>query len=195
MRALAQFALLLAAPAAAAPAFDCDRADGEAAAMVCADPALSALDRELARLHAQATGDPSLTADRRAALSATRRGWIRGRDDCRKADDPRACVRDAYALRIMDLRDGRAEDAAGISRGPFPFVCEGLDAPLSVGFVTGPAPLAVLRAGDVVHVLPAARAASGALYGDDVATFWTQGDAATATLDGRDLRCARADRG
>lgn len=191
MRALALFALLLAAPAAAAPA--CDRADGDAATLACTDEALAALDRELARLVALATAAPDLTDAARDRRTARHAGWIKRRDRCPDADDPRGCVRDAYARRIMALRAGRADEAAGISRGPFAFVCAGLQAPLSVGFVAGPAPLAILRAGAAVHVLPAARAASGARYGAGDVAFWTKGDTATARLDGRDLSCTRDD--
>jgi uncharacterized protein len=88
------------APQVAAPSFDCSKSPGEFEQMVCQDPALAALDRQLADTFAQALAK----ASDKATLQATERGWIKGRDECWKADDKPACVREAYIVRIVDLR-------------------------------------------------------------------------------------------
>ncbi|MEI4471696.1 MliC family protein [Frigidibacter sp. MR17.24] len=185
MRLLVLGALLaLAAPAAAqqaGPSFDCARAGSAAETAVCADPALAAMDRELARLYARALaggGDPT--------LRAMQRGWIKGRDDCWKSDaGVAACTRDEYALRIEELRRGSAaaRQGEGGSTGPFPYVCDGWEPVVSAAFVTVGDPVAVLRWGDMAAVLPQAPSGSGARYqGPTIAgpaEFWIKGDQAT----------------
>lgn len=198
-RFLALLAFTLAPAAQAqdlAPSFDCTKAESTGEQAVCANPALAALDLEVADLYARAAG--SVTGDRLNELKAMQRGWIKGRDDCWKADDQDSCVRDEYALRIYDLRQGyaAAREAQG-STGPFPWVCEGMDVPLSTVFIThDPAALAVLRWGDNFAVLPIAESGSGARYSDGLAEFWEhQGEAAITLPDGTETTCTRDDMG
>ncbi len=82
-RALALLALLLAAAAVQAqdgPSFDCDRAETVAEQLVCADPALAALDRRIAARYAAALdivrGLDADAAEAEATLRAVQRGWI-----------------------------------------------------------------------------------------------------------------------
>lgn len=120
--------------AAIKPSFDCSAAQSEAEKLVCSDNQLAELDNEVARLFDLASKDPNMDAKAIAEQKTVQRGWLKGRDDCWKSDDQRACVLDSYAMRIMDLRMGsanaRSEDAQGISTGPKVFVCEGRDAPI-----------------------------------------------------------------
>lgn len=106
--------------AADAPSFDCRRAEGRIQTQVCADPALAALDRRLAQVFAQAL--PKARNERPPRLQAEQRGWVKGRDDCWKADDPRACAEEAYVRRIAELQV-RYRLLPG--RGPQRLTCDG----------------------------------------------------------------------
>ena len=109
MRSPAVFLLLLPAPALAedAPSFDCAAARGAAEVAICADPELARLDRLLSARYAaalDAAGSLDAGAEAaEAALRATQRGWIGGRDACWKADDLTACITDVYLDREGQL--------------------------------------------------------------------------------------------
>ena len=87
-------------PAAApvAPSFDCARAAGGIEQLVCADPELARLDRQLAGRYAELKDRP----ESRQAV-ALQRGWVKDRDECWKADDKPRCVREAYLTRLVEL--------------------------------------------------------------------------------------------
>lgn len=99
--------LPLAAQAQDGPAFDCTKAESSAEKLVCADAALGALDRRLAdRFSAALTVAQGLDAgakDAEDTLRATQRGWIKGRDECWKEPDLRACVETEYLRREAEL--------------------------------------------------------------------------------------------
>lgn len=179
--------------AIAQPSFDCSRADSSALEAICASPALSELDVELSRLYGLAIDGPNLTPDRGNELKATQRGWIKGRDECWKADaglEP--CIAESYSIRIHDLREGyadaRTDDAAGVSVGPVAVVCDGLDAGVSAVFVNTAEPMVSLRWLDQSIALPNVQSGSGAKYEGETyagtATFWTKGDEALFTPPG-----------
>jgi uncharacterized protein len=138
--------------APAAPSFDCAKAGSDAEKLVCSDAPLAQLDNELARLFALAEKDTGLSAASRAELKATQRGWIKGRDDCWKADDKKQCVLANYGSRIHELRQGyanaRSPDPASVSTGPVVFKCDGIDAPLGVTFFTVEPGYAYLQNGE-----------------------------------------------
>lgn len=198
-------ALMAAAPGARAegdgPSFDCARAESSAEKLICADPAQAALDREVARLYRLAVEGPHMDAERLATLKPTQRGWIKGRDDCWKADDLATCLRAEQAIRIHALRQGyadaRMQDAAGISTGPFVAACPGLDARVGLTFIDAGPGLAVLHWAEATVVLPQGRSASGARYAAEAGEaapwlgageilFWVKGDEARFELPGRE---------
>ena len=193
--ALGLLALLLLAPAApaATPSFDCAKAASAAEKLVCSDPALSALDQELARLFALARDDPDLGADQRATLIAMQRGWIKGRDDCWKADDLRTCVVDEYLSRILDLRQesaaARGADAAGISLGPFAVTCEGFGQPIALTIAKTNPELAWLEWPDGYLALTQTMSGSGVRYASEgeggETVFWMKGKDATFDRPGQ----------
>ncbi|WP_375690279.1 MliC family protein [Pseudooceanicola sp. LIPI14-2-Ac024] len=89
------------------PSFDCARAESSAEKMVCEDAGLAALDQVVATRY-QAALDVARGLDAgadkaEADLKAFQRGWIGGRDDCWKADDPRACIQFSYERREAEL--------------------------------------------------------------------------------------------
>lgn len=180
------------------PSFDCAKATSSAEQLVCRDAKLAAMDRETARLYRLASADPALTPDQAALLRGVQRGWIKGRDDCWKADDLRACVAASYAERVHQLRQGSkaarvaAPDAA--SRGPYAYRCEGLGALLGVTFLTAGDGAAYLQWKDRGVGLLQAPAASGARYAgssfDGAWSFWIKGDGAQLTgPDGKAMAC------
>lgn len=180
---------------AASPSLACDQPDGGVPKLVCQDPRLAELDREVARLSRLARADDHATGSGPAALDVAERGWIEGRDACRQAGDMRACVVASYAARIGELRrsdaGARSQDDRGISLGPFAVRCDGLDAPIGVTFINGgegPA-LAYLVGLDPPLIVSQAPSGSGARYtgryGAGTATFWNKGREALLELPGR----------
>lgn len=135
--------------ATVSPSFDCAKASSDAEKLVCSDPLLAALDSEVTRLYALAKNASQAPAAAQAELQTLQRGWIKGRDDCWKADDKRQCVLGSYAMRIMDLRQGsaaaRSRDTEGVSRGPVVYLCDGLDAPIGAVFVNTKPAVAYLK--------------------------------------------------
>ncbi|NUO76571.1 MAG: hypothetical protein HOQ32_11215 [Lysobacter sp.] len=87
------------APPMSPPSFDCAKAQSEAETLVCNDADLAALDRQLAKLWADMQARPNAPADE----VAQQRGWVKGRDECWKAEDKHRCVRESYQVRIVEL--------------------------------------------------------------------------------------------
>lgn len=191
---------VLAQPArAAAPSFDCAKAASAAEKMVCSDPKLAALDRETERLYRLASTDPSLPAAQAAQLRGTQRGWIKGRDECWKDNDKRACVASSYAERVHELRQGskaaRAAVAGAPSLGPFPYHCAGLDGLVGVTFMNAGG-VAYLQWKDRGVGLIQAASGPGARYEgasfDGKWSFWIQDQVAQLTQPGgKALACTR----
>ena len=95
----------LAAPLAQAshPSFDCSKATHEVEQLICKDADLADLDRSLAELYA--TLLKHTPASEQGALKTEQRGWVKGRDDCWKADDKHGCIKAEYQSRIKELKD------------------------------------------------------------------------------------------
>jgi len=143
------------------PSFSCDRvAPGSIEAMVCADGELAALDRKLAGVHSAAS---KIAANERPPqLRSEQRGWIKGRGECWKNDDKRACVLHEYMRRIAELQ-ARYRLVPGT--GPVRYFCDDNPANEVVAtfFQTDP-PTAVAERGDSVSVMYAQPSASGVKY-------------------------------
>ncbi|EBA10427.1 MliC family protein [Sagittula stellata] len=189
---------------AADPAFDCGKASGTVEEMICANDGLAELDREMARLYGLAVNDPDLGQERLDRLKAMQRGWIKGRNDCWKADSVEGCVAENYAMRMHELRLGygntRSDDEAGITIGPLAFVCGGLKAGISAVFVNGAEGLVSLRWDDRSLALTQAVSGSGARYEgesfDGIYEFWTKGPEALFTTPATgQLNCIEDDIG
>lgn len=97
------------------PAFDCARAQGAVETLICKDPPLAALDRKLADVYRSASSQARGTLATR--LRQEQRGWVKGRNDCWKADGQktwitatwtvdsvRGCVDAQYRMRIAELQ-------------------------------------------------------------------------------------------
>ncbi len=104
-----------AAARAEAPAFHCGKVQGEVEKLICSDAALASLDRKLDAVYRSALAKASGPMAR--PLKAEQRGWVKGRNDCWKANGQetwitatwtvrtvRACVDAQYRLRTAELQ-------------------------------------------------------------------------------------------
>jgi uncharacterized protein YecT (DUF1311 family) len=189
--------LAIAKPAVASdqPSFDCGKASTSAEELVCADPDLARLDRRLsARYQAALAVTDGLEAGRteaRDTLKATQRGWIKGRDDCWKADDLRGCVEASYLVREGDLvARWMLETPLGVAA----YACEGNPAnEVTAYFYDTELPSVRLEYGDSIRTGSLVPAASGAKYATTFGgLFWTKRDTALfAWEEGNEMSCLR----
>jgi len=169
--------LLLAASSvfAQGPSFDCSKVEqGSIAERVCQSAELSALDRQLAEVYAAANQQAGNRQP--PVLKAEQRGWIKGRDDCWKAADIPACIKDSYQLRIAELQ---ARYRLVESIGPVFFSCSGnpADEVVVTFFKTTP-PSLIAERGDSTSLMYQSISASGAKYEGQNNLFWEhQGEA------------------
>ena len=84
------------------PSFPCHKSASSAEQLICRSPALTKLDRQLASVYRAAQAKAG--KEQPPVLKAEQRGWVKGRNDCWKAADLAACVRDSYTLRIAELQ-------------------------------------------------------------------------------------------
>ncbi|MBF7728953.1 MliC family protein [Pseudomonas sp. N040] len=185
--------LLLAAGSAMAqgPSFDCSKVEnGSIEELVCQNSELSALDQQMATVYAAALKKAG--NEHPAYLKPTQRGWIKGRDDCWKADDIPACVRDNYVRRISELQ---ARYRLVESIGPVTFSCNGnpADEVIVTFFKTVPATLIAER-GDSTSLMYQAVSASGARYEGPNELFWEHQGTATIRwgYDAPEMACVKA---
>lgn len=179
------------------PSFDCAKAGSSAEEAVCASDTLAALDLELARVYGLAAGS-DLSTDRMNELKATQRGWIKGRDECWKSSlGLETCVGNEYAFRIAELRQGyaAARGGDGPSDGPYPYVCDGMDAPLSVTFVNVDPARAVVMSRTEARALVAGPTGSGVRYEGFDMVLHTKGKDAMVEIDGTTAQCTMDDMG
>lgn len=191
-------AVLPAAPAhAAAPSFDCKKAEGQVQELVCGDAQLSALDREVARLFSLVEDSKAKGTDRKSLMSG-QQGWQTARDNCASATEIRGCILSGYLKRITELRGtypaARSADKKGISLGPDNVACQGMPAPISVVFANTQTPLAYLSWAENPLTMTLGPTGSGARYvatSDDGETvFWIKGRQAMFTMpDGKTHQC------
>ena len=172
------------------PSFPCGKVEaGSIAEMVCTDGALSALDRKLADVYALAARKAE--NEHPPVLRAEQRGWIKGRDDCWKSDDKRACVEGEYQRRIAELQ---ARYRLVPSIGPVTFACDGdpRNEVVVTFFQTDPSTMIAER-GDSVSLMVVQPSGSGARYQGRNESFWEhQGEAAiTWGYGAPEMRCRK----
>jgi uncharacterized protein len=173
------------------PSFACDKVKaGSIEAMICGDEALSALDRKLSGVYAAAA--KKAANEHPPRLKAEQRGWIKGRNECWKADDKHACVRNEYERRIAELQ---ARYRLVSAHGPIRFVCDGNPANEVVAtfFRTDP-PTLIAERGDSVSLMYLQPSASGSRYQGRNESFWEhQGEALiTWGYGAPEMHCKRA---
>ena len=95
-------ALLTASLYANQPSFDCTKIKKDSSeGIICSSDQLMDLDRELAAVYKQA----KTKAPKEDLLKTNQIGWIKGRNDCWKAEDEKKCMADQYRLRIKELKE------------------------------------------------------------------------------------------
>ncbi len=83
------------------PSFDCSKVKKNSSeGLICSSDELMDLDRELSAVYKQALPK----ASKEDMLKAHQRGWIKGRNDCWKAEDEKKCMVDEYHTRIKELK-------------------------------------------------------------------------------------------
>jgi len=165
---------------AAEPAFDCAKAESSAEELICSNEDLAKLDRSLADVYGKAVAAIETFADKETALKefkAYQRGWIKGRDECWKADDELACIKADYEYRIAEITA-----KFGLIEGQKPvfYMCNDnpADEIVATFFPTTP-PSARLERGDSTEIVVEGPTGSGARYlGDFGIVFWIKGDEA-----------------
>jgi uncharacterized protein len=155
--------------AATTPSFDCSKVrGGSIAELVCRDDSLAQLDNSLARVYAQAL--KRATNEHPPTLKAEQRGWIKGRDECWKSPDPRACAQTEYQRRIAELQ---ARYRLLAPTASLRYACDG-DAHnevIATYFPTDP-PTLIAERGDAVSTMFLERSGSGAKYAGRNETLW-----------------------
>lgn len=159
-----------------APTFDCTKTDSSIETLICQDSELAALDIKLAAVYAAASQKVQEQEQQSPLLTTGQRGWIKGRNDCWKADDKKGCAKTEYQRRIAELQ---AHYQLVESIGPIRFQCG--DSPadeLIVTFYESDSPTLIAERGDSVSLMYQVPAASGSKYEGRNESFWEhQGEA------------------
>ena len=172
---------------AAAPSFDCAAVEKDIEKLVCADPALSALDRQLDGAFKAAMAAEG--ADRNL-LVATQRGWIKGRDDCWKDTDPPRCVLESYKTQLVQLQ---LDSGKVLVPTPVEYLCDDNSKPLTAVFYNELDPkAAVITWGKDQAIAFPQPSASGARYGREGLDFWEHQGEVKLDFWGTKLSCKPA---
>lgn len=170
------------------PSFDCSEVEaGSMEAMVCQDEALAELDRKLAQVYAAAS--KKAENEHPPILRAEQRGWIKGRNECWKSDDKRACVEESYRQRIAELQ---ARYRLVPSRGPVAFACDGNPAnELVVTYFETDPPTLIAERGDRVSLMYRQPEADGTRYQGRNETLWEEQEKVRITwgFGAEEIRC------
>lgn len=172
------------------PSFSCDGVTpGSIEEMICTDAGLAALDRRLADVYAAA--QKKATNEHPPVLKAEQRGWIKGRNECWKADDKRGCVEREYTRRIAQLQ---ALYRLVPGRGPITYACNGDPRnQVTVMFFPTDPPTLYAERGDSVSLMFLAPSGSGAKHQGRNTAFWEhQGEAKiTWGYGAPEMRCKK----
>ena len=176
---------------ATGPSYNCDKIEADSIEeMICKDNELSALDRKLSNVYSVAA--KKATNEHPPVLKAEQRGWIKGRNECWKADDKRACVQYAYHSRIAEL-EARYRLIDG--SGPVRFTCDGNPAnEVIVTFFQTHPPTLIAERGDSVSLMYLQPSGSGTKYQGRNETYWEHQGQASITwgYGAPQMRCKKA---
>ena len=166
--------------------YQCAAASGQVEQLICTDENLAALDQRLARVYTVAVQNSP--PGEQANLKVEQRGWIKGRNDCWKAEDVTSCVEESYRTRTVELqiRSGQLSAPAAVG-----YSCEGHEqAPFFATFYADTKPASVvLTKGDDQVIAFITRSASGARYNAAGVEFWEHQGEAMVNWYGTDLQC------
>lgn len=177
------------------PSFDCTGAQTTAEKLICQDSELATLDQLVADRYKAAiasireSDSGSKTAE--DALRTYQRGWIGGRDECWKTDDPRDCVAWNYKRREGQLvAQYMLETPSSTAR----WHCgESPANEVATLFFDTTLPSVRIERGDQITTGSLTPVASGTRYDADFGQFiWIKGDEAhyrESDPDGQDFTC------
>ena len=176
--------LALAAATAAAPAPACPKGAPPIEQLICSDSVLAQDDRDMVRLYTQAMQGFDETD--RARQEARQRAWLATRNACMQAANPRACVVDLYARRMIELRI-----RSGLLTSPVTanYFCKGATAPVTAAYYPTDPPAALLTFADQQAVLFVAESGSGARYAAEDVEIWEHQGQATVKWNGKQMLC------
>jgi uncharacterized protein len=165
------------------PSFDCAKAGGEIEQLICSNYSLAAFDNRLAEVYAAELTKPSASKD----LAAMQRGWIKGRDECWKAQDKLQCVTEEYISRIAYLQINSPGQMAAT---PVAYDCDDNSAPLYMAFYSelDNKPAVITLGNDQAMIFPLPTG-SGAKYGRNGIEYWEHQGAASVDFYGKKLEC------
>lgn len=169
---------------------DCNKPPaGSIETMICQDAGLMALDRQMAAAYAAAT--KRAKHERPPVLKAGQRGWIKGRNDCWKADDKRACVVESYQLRLVELQ---TRYRLVTPKAPVRYICNGnpADEVVATYFPTEP-PAMIAERGDQTSLMLLQPSASGSRYVGRNESLWEHQGEATVVwgYQAPEMRCQK----
>ena len=180
-------ALLIVSPLYAAnPSFDCTKADHDVEELICKDDELAALDRQMADVYRSAY--QNFPANERDSLKASQRGWVKGRNDCWKADDLRGCAKSAYETRITELQ---IQGGNLVVPEAVQYQCDGgeSDYMTAVFYQKTAIPSVVLTRGDDQVIAFLAPSGSGSKYEGRNVEFWEHHGEAAGSWKGKPFKC------
>ena len=165
------------------PSFDCGKAESEAETMVCTDYGLAALDNRLAEVYAAELAKPGASKE----LAATQRGWVKGRDECWKADDRKLCVEEEYRTRIAELQ---INSPGAMAATAVEFKCDDNSKPFTMAYYNelDDKPAVITLGNDQAIIFPQP-AASGTRYGRKGITYREHQGKAMVDFYGIALEC------
>ncbi len=165
-----------------APAFDCAKAQGQVETLICSDPELAALDLKMDQVYKVAV----VNIPAAEQPKAMQRGWIKGRNDCWKAQDVRECVLQNYQSRIIEL-----QIQGGLLEAPAAVVFDCDNQPqISAVFYTQLNPVtAVFTFADQQLLATNVRSGSGAKYLGRNFEFWEHQGEASVQYYGERYQC------
>ncbi|WP_237066096.1 MliC family protein [Microbulbifer guangxiensis] len=196
LRCLAALAGFIAAAGALAtsgadPAFDCSKVKaGGIEALICQDEQLARLDRKMATVYAAA--GKKAANERPPVLKAEQRGWIKGRNECWKSDDKRACIEESYRQRIAELQ---ARYRLVPSSAPMVFACDGNPAnELVVTYFETDPPTLIAERGDRVSLMYRQPGNNGIRYQGRNESLWKESGGVRLTwgFGAEEVRCEPA---
>lgn len=165
------------------PSFDCSKASNEIEKLICSNYSLAAFDNRLAEIYTAELAKPD--ADKN--LATTQSGWVKGRDDCWKAEDKLQCVTEEYMSRIAYLQINSPGQMAATA---IAFDCNDNSKPFYMAFYgeLDNRPAVITLGNDQAFIFPL-RSASGAKYGRKGIEYWEhQGEASIEFFDTK-LKC------
>jgi uncharacterized protein len=179
---------------AKSPSFNCSKVEaGSIEEMICQDDQLAELDRKLAAVYSAAS--KKAINEHPPVLKAEQRGWVKGRNECWKADDKRHCVQDEYERRIAELQ---AKYRLVSASEPVYYACDGdpRNVVIATFFQTDP-PTLIAERGDQVSLMYLQPSGSGSKYQGRNESLWEhQGEAViTWGYGSPEMKCTKKPRG